>query len=862
MRRAYVWLLRFCVAVCAGAALLFTAPAALATDGSISGTVTNAAGGAALQNIEVDVYSGTTFTAQVCTQSNGTYTAGGLAPGTYTVAFNPANGFCGVRLNFQIQYYDDQSTFGSATPIQVNSGATTTGIDAALQAGGSITGTVTASGGSTGLPSVEVDLNGGSSVTCTASDGSYSFIGLATGSYTVAFNPAGTLCGTPLNYVSQTASNVSVTAPAAHSGVDAALVAGAVISGTVKTGSPATALAGVQVELFDSSQKFIKETCSAADGSYSLENLPAGSYYVSFSTPGSNCSLSGGYVTQYYPDAASFPTNPPVTVGAGATQAGIDALMQASGSISGTVTDSVTHAGIQNVGVNVTLGSTVLEVCTDAGGHYTARGLGAGTYTVSFQPVSGCGTLNSYSDASYPSPVQLSTGQTVTGIDIALGPHASFISGTVTSAADGQGIGGITVEASDATGDFGSACTGSDGSYSISPLPAGSYTVVFNPQATTCGPAQDLVQQTYNGPRSSGGTVSVDGSTGVSGVDAALQSGGAIAGTVTDAGTRQPVADIPVLVYTPAGAAAASGCTGADGTYSIPGLATGTYTVVFSGSLGSCGATHRYADQSQTGVQVVAGATTSGVNAQMLPQTQGGITGTVTAAGGSGAPLAGIAVTLYDAAGNPVGSAAVTSVQGTYSILDIPAGAYHVGFSDPSGRYAAQFYAGAATLAGATPIVVTGGTLSRSIDAAMSPSLPPSSATTTSTRTATPTPTARLSVVSGHVLAITATGMVTIRLACAGSGQCAGLATLVVTQVTHVRHRKRISHLAIATARFRLAPGQTAALPLRLSRLGRTVVAAHRARLIARLTVLGSASGIRAEISATVRLKRHAPGRP
>lgn len=195
----------------------------------------------------------------------------------------------------------------------------------------------------------------------------------------------------------------------------------------------------------------------------------------------------------------------------------------------------------------------------------------------------------------------------------------------------------------------------------------------------------------------------------------------------------------------------------------------------------------------------------------------------------------------------------MTNAQGSYSIIDIPAGTYRVGFVDPSGTYAAQFYAGAAMLGEATPIAVTGGRLSSSIDAVLS--RPPSSSTTASPSPATPVP-GRLSVVSGHALAITAKGVITIKLACAGSGRCTGLATLVVTQVTHVRHKKRVSHLAIATAKFTVGPGKTLALALRLSRLGRSVVAAHKGRLSAQLSVLGTASGTRTQLSMAVQLRR------
>jgi signal recognition particle GTPase len=53
----------------------------------------------------------------------------------------------------------------------------------------------------------------------------------------------------------------------------------------------------------------------------------------------------------------------------------------------------------------------------------------------------------------------------------------------------------------------------------------------------------------------------------VSGIDAALQPSGMIAGIVTDAVTHRGVAGVPVVVYDTAGRAVTGGCTGTGGAY-------------------------------------------------------------------------------------------------------------------------------------------------------------------------------------------------------------------------------------------------------------------------------------------------------
>jgi 5-hydroxyisourate hydrolase-like protein (transthyretin family) len=160
---------------------------ALAAGGQITGTVTDAVSHAPIENVEVDAYdSGGNFVASMCTAADGSYTLGGLATGSYSVdftagSFSPA---CAASPNYLPQSYND--------PVAVTAGSTTSGIDAALAAGGQITGTVTGATTNQPLAGIEVDLFDSSgtiklSTTCTEDDGTYTFSGLATGSYDLDF---------------------------------------------------------------------------------------------------------------------------------------------------------------------------------------------------------------------------------------------------------------------------------------------------------------------------------------------------------------------------------------------------------------------------------------------------------------------------------------------------------------------------------------------------------------------------------------------------------------------------------------------------------------------------------------------------
>jgi Carboxypeptidase regulatory-like domain len=66
-----------------------------------------------------------------------------------------------------------------------------------------------------------------------------------------------------------------------------------------------------------------------------------------------------------------------------------------------------------------------------------------------------------------------------------------------------------------------------------------------------------------------------------SGINAALAAGGQISGTVTDASTSSPVAGVFVQAYDSGGNPVGYSQTASDGTYTLSGLATGSYKVGF-----------------------------------------------------------------------------------------------------------------------------------------------------------------------------------------------------------------------------------------------------------------------------------------
>ena len=174
--------------------------------GDISGTVTDAGGTHhGLVNINMEVHSLSSVpTFGALTAADGTFTFTGLPAGTdYQVCFDGyfATGGASDSLGYLGQCYDNQPRWGTATPLTVTAGMTTTGINAALAVGGAISGTVTDAGGThhglahVGVSVISVSTHANIS-TRTAADGSYSIASMWTGTdYQVCFYASGATGG-------------------------------------------------------------------------------------------------------------------------------------------------------------------------------------------------------------------------------------------------------------------------------------------------------------------------------------------------------------------------------------------------------------------------------------------------------------------------------------------------------------------------------------------------------------------------------------------------------------------------------------------------------------------------------------------
>jgi hypothetical protein len=305
----------------------------------------------------------------------------------------------------------------------------------------------------------------------------------------------------------------------------------------------------------------------------------------------------------------------------------------------------------------------------------------------------------------------------------AAGP-GGVISGTVTDSR-GQSLSQVTVLADDAYGDQELACSTDTGSFSITHLPRGRYTITFA-HLRACKRAGNWAPQYFPDRANPADAVAVAVRPGqrVTGIDAVMQPGSTLTGRVTSR-AGLPLRGICVGAISPGGAPfvaredalGTAAKTSRDGTYRITNLATGRYSVQFNGCFRAGYANHWFGSRPGHRFGSVVDVGTA--------QTVGGIS-TVMPPGGN------IVTTMQTRAGQGVNDCAeVTSLDtgatfyatGFYSYIfaGLAPGGYRVEFSTcGEGNYATQWFNRKSSPRTATIVRVRAGA-SRQVGSALTP---------------------------------------------------------------------------------------------------------------------------------------------
>lgn len=619
--------------------------------------------------------------------------------------------------------------------------------------GGAISGRVTVAAG--GAPMVGAELvlerivDGFLTTlagTSTGPTGHYQFAGLSAGDYFVRTQATDLLVDEvwPDTACDQVCNpqEVGTTIPVAMSGsveeIDFALAEGGRLEGIVYLADGTTPVPGARVEgyaLGPFGTFGLPPVVAGADGAWFVDGLETGSYKVRAAAP----SLLG----EVFPDAPCplgcdvFGIGSPIAVSAGATTPDIDVALAAGGSVSGTVTDLALAAlpGV-NVTVRETPGFRSAQASTDANGDWIAgEGLPPGTY-VAFTGSEHQDELwddlpcEPFCTVTGGTPILVGAGP-VTGIDFALA-RLGAISGTIVDSGTGLALANVLVVAR-SDGPFPSAAsTASDGSYRIGGLAPGAYSVaavdgvhvgeIYDDAGTCYDPFNCL-------PSSPSTVVDVVGADETADIDFALDPGGVLSGVVVAAATNGPVTGALVWVVRLDGGFETVAFSDANGRFRISGMPAGVSYRTFADPPGGASLLAEvWEEQScvsgtcqvDTGDPVLVGLAQPACVAFTLNGVPAGagIAGQVT---GENGPLAGVQITIYDAAGAFAG-AVQSDASGAYlstGALNLQAGTYYV-LANGTAGYANELFddlpCSPCDPTTGTPVVVAAGATTTGID--------------------------------------------------------------------------------------------------------------------------------------------------
>jgi protocatechuate 3,4-dioxygenase beta subunit len=634
----------------------------LASQQTISGTVTDAQTGEPIASATVYTYGANGAYLYASTDSYGNYSLA-AGDGVFTVYVSA------------FTYAD-----GAARQITVD-GEPVTDVDFSL-GGATVRGTVTGADTGEPLPNICVDASFAAQ-TCTAWDGVY-VLHVPAGTYTVDAYPPSWIGSPYLGASDDNGGSGYQVAQGDDLTVDFALDRGAVISGAVTDASTGAPLGNICVEILsvDGAGSY-GTTCTDSAGTYRSVGLPAGDYSVAFTNNG------GRYVTEWYDDSFDADGATTVTVATGTDIPNIDASLTLGGSLHGTLTRDDTDDPVPGcIDVESTDGSNVIASgCAGADGHYTVNGIRPGDWLVRF----GAPGLRTEYWHDATSVDDATSVHVVSGgdedLDVALGLPMGGIAGSATDAADASVEGVCAYLYDQYQGMYlGFAyCTGTDGQFGFIGLTPGTYWVAVADPSGRYRTAWQQIDVVDGDPTPLTVQLAADGS---------------VSGVIRDP-SSQAVDDVCAYLYdaTSTTYQGVGACTGADGLYllDVSALPEGDYVVrTYDPRARWNGATSEVVHAG--GIAVA----TADVTVSPAASLAGRVTDAVTGDGVGNACLY-----LYTSADEPAGFATCTRPDGYYALSGVPAGDYKVGAADTTASHTTYWSGGAGDLASAATVSIT-----------------------------------------------------------------------------------------------------------------------------------------------------------
>jgi hypothetical protein len=518
--------------------------------------------------------------------------------------------------------------------------------------------------------------------------------------------------------------------------------------GTVTDAVTSAPLSGVMVIAYNSGGAVVGAAATSTTGMYVIQIPMAGAVATVYAR---TAVVTGTpYLNELYDGILCLPgcavtAGTPITLHLGSGTPDINFSLTPGGAITGTVTAAGSGVPLSGVSVQLTnsTGSGAGTVLSASDGSFAFIGPPTGTYYARTSVPDWANYLDELYDnlpcvpgcsPTSGTPIVVTAGTVTTGVNFSLALGGA-IAGTITGSA-GIPLQGVRVTIYSRGGmAIKDVWTFSDGTFLMSQLPTGTYyarTLVADDVSyfdelysnQPCVPSCAVTTGTPI-PLTAGATTS--------GINFNLSPSGAISGSVTAAGTGDPISDALVEVYSPTGALVRDVIPAPDGTYTVGGLPAGVYYVRTSvegwgtpylgevydnlpcvpGCLATTG----------TPVAVTAGTTTGGIHFSL--SSGGRVAGRVTDAE-SGAPLGGVSVRITAVFGTTSGIwSAVTASDGTYVVVGLPPRSHFVKALPPSSgpleHYLPQVFNDVvcfptcAPTAG-TPVSVTAGATTAGID--------------------------------------------------------------------------------------------------------------------------------------------------